>query len=428
MTARRPYRLFEVVGLELEYPLVDGELEVVAGVEELFRRLHGRPTSSVSVDGVELSNELAAHVLEIKNVRPSASLASAERHLHRGLCRAMEVLEDELGLALLPTGMHPFMRPEEGELWQRAGALVYRTFADVFGIRRHGFLNVQSCHVNFPFGTEAQMPRLHNALACLMPYLPALTASSPFVEGRRGRSLDMRLEHYGPIQDRIPEITGDVVPGYMTTPAAYRREVLEPIYRKLDAIGGAERIRREFINSRGIIPKFYRDSLEVRVVDAQECLRMDAAFAAFLRGATRWLYRRLEAGGDELPLHDDLVADYRAVLRRGRAARVRAPHLGGPGTAREVLEGLLEPVAGQLRGDESGYLELVAARLRHGCLAEVIVGEVERRREAGGGRGSARDRGGEDRSPRKGPLRPALVAVYRELQEALRANRPWRLG
>lgn len=402
------YGLFEVVGLELEYPLVDADLRVVAGVEELFRRLHGRPTSSVALDGVELSNELAAHVLEIKNRDPLPSLVEVEEQLHGALRRIWGELEG-LGWGLLPTGMHPTMRVAEGRLWRRAGRRIYETYARVFDIRQHGWLNIQSSHVNFPFGPEQDTPLLHNAVACLLPYLPALAASSPIVEGEIGPRLDMRMEYYRVNQREIPEITGDLVPEYMSTPYRYRRQILDPIYRRLDRIEGTSAIRNEFVNSRGAIPKFYRDSLEVRALDMQECVRMDVAVAAYLRGATHHLVERIRSEDLALPPHELLVRDFEATLREGRAAAVEAAHVGGPATAGKVLAGLLEPAVARLAEEERPYLELVEARLRHGCLAERILEAVGERTGAGEKRGAA------------------ITAVYRELMAALRTNSPWRL-
>lgn len=408
MASGAAHRLFEVVGLEIEYAVVDAELRVASRVEELFRRLAGRPTSEVDLGQVQLSNELVSHVLEIKNGRPLASLARIEERLAEGLDRVHEVL-DLMGCELLPGGMHPFMRPDQGELWQRSGRRIYEAYARVFDIRRHGWVNVQSCHVNLPFGSDEELVGLHNVLACLLPYLPALTAASPIVEGRRGDSLDMRLEFYRVNQREIPEITGDVIPEYATTRSAYRKEVLGPIYRRLDAIEGAEVLRCDFVNSRGVIPKFARDSVEVRILDAQECPRMDAAVAAFVLGASWTLHDRHVDGDLRLPEHRVLVDDFHRVLAGGRDARVEAPHLGGPATAAEVLAGLLEPAGRRLSAEDRPYLDLVDARLRKGSLAERLVEAVRLRQEAGEAAGRA------------------IESVYRELGAALRHNEPWRL-
>src|SRR5690606_4259308 len=69
------YQLFQVAGLELEYPTVDQDLDVVALVEPAFRAIAGRGTSDIELDRVGFSNEIADHVFEVKTLEPVHSLA-----------------------------------------------------------------------------------------------------------------------------------------------------------------------------------------------------------------------------------------------------------------------------------------------------------------------------------------------------------------
>ena len=411
-----PYRPFEVVGLELEYPIVGPDLEIRHLVEDAFRRLHGRPTSDVEHGGAGFSNELADHVFELKTPVPERRLVRAEEILAGGVRAFNRLLADEWGARLLPTGMHPLMRPEEGRLWRRSGGEIYAAYDRVFGIRGHGWLNVQSCHVNLPFGaSDEDVVLLHDAICCLLPYLPALTASSPLVEGKPGPAVDNRLAFYRGNQARVPRIAGDVVPDYMVSPAAYRRDVLGGIYRDLCQIPEAARLRHEWVNSRGAIVRFSRRAIEIRVLDTQECPKMDVAVAAFLRGALAHLVARLAAGDLERPQHRLLVADYEAVVAGGRGARLAVPHLrpdggaaGGAGEgvrAADVLTSLLAPAAAELSTDERPYLSLVERRLEHGNLSERILANLVGTPEL--------------------QLPDAIRALYGELATHLDANEPW---
>jgi gamma-glutamyl:cysteine ligase YbdK (ATP-grasp superfamily) len=206
----REWRAYEVVGLESEYSIVDERLRPRCGVEKLFAALTGRRASDVELASVGLSNELAAHVLEMKTP-PERSLVRAEQRLARGVREVSATLRDRFGWRLLPTGMHPLMRPAQTRIWPRGGQRIYRTYARLFGIRDHGWLNVQSCQVNLPFGSPEQATAMHNAAACLIAYLPALAASSPFVEGRRGPGLSSRMAFYARNQASIPILTGGVI-------------------------------------------------------------------------------------------------------------------------------------------------------------------------------------------------------------------------
>jgi carboxylate-amine ligase len=408
------FRLFEVAGLELEYAVVDAELRPRTLVGDAFRALAGRATSDVELDGVGFSNELAAHVFEMKTLEPARDLAQAERDLVAGLRRFAAVLDAEFGARLLPTGMHPFMRPTDTTLWPGAGRRIYETYARVFDIHEHGWLNVQSMQVNLPFGSEIETVALHNATACLLPYLPALTASSPFVEGEPGPCVDNRLGFYRQNQRRVPEVAGRVVPEYMSSYAQYRRDVLGRIYAALDAVEGGERLQHEWVNSRGAILRFDRTAIEVRTLDLQECIKMDVAVAVFVRAALKALVRRLDEGRMRLPDHDVLVADFDAVVRDGGRARVRAPHLVpftnlhcAANAPQRVLERLLEDAAAETPAAERPYLKLVEQRLRAGNLSERILGEVAR-----GGRGSE-------------ARRDAIRRVYGELADCLQRNEAW---
>lgn len=408
-----PYGLFEVIGLELEYAVVDAALEPRALVAPAFRAWAGRPTSEV-VDGrVGFTNELAAHVLELRHPVPDRSLRRIETALAGAARRFTRFLQERFDARLLPSGMHPWMHPRDASLWTRAGSRVYQAYAKLFPIRQHGWLNVQSCHVNLPFGrTEAETVALHNAVATLLPYLPAVAASSPLVEGRLGPVVDNRLAFYRVNQQRFPRITGSIVPEIVTSLAQYRREILAPIYRDLRRSANGRRLCHEWVNSRGAVLRWRRRALEIRVLDTQECVRMDVAVAAFVRGALRALLRAAPGVG-ALPAHPVLVADLHRVVRAGTRARVQAPHLrtrracGETVPVRAVLEELLERAEGETPASERAYLDLVAERVRRGNLSERIA----RRVRAARGPGRRRD---------------SIAAIYRELCACLEENEPWR--
>lgn len=414
-TGKKRYRLFEVVGLELEYVVVDRDLRPRCLLGEAFRHIHGRPTSYIEHGDAGFSNELAAHVFEVKNLRPRRSLRRAEADLADGLEYFSAVLRDEFDGRLLPTGMHPFMTPADTELWSRSGRHIYETYARIFPIRQHGWLNIQASHVNLPFGGETDTMLMHNAAAALLPYLPALAASSPCFEGTLGPAMDNRLEFFKRNQARVPTITGRIIPEYAASYAEYKRKVFEPIYEALSVLPGGDTLKHEWVNSRGAIMRFGRRALEIKILDAQECVKADVAIAVFVRGALRVLVQRLRSGQLELPDHETLVEDLEATIADGGGARVHAPHLRpsalsrrGTTTARTVLGDLLESVHTRVSKDERPYLRIVDERVRRGPLAERIAQQVR------------------SRSRRRGFSEEAAIReVYEELADCLEKNRPW---
>lgn len=415
MRRARPkhYSLFEVVGIELEYVIVDRELRPRCLLDEAFRYVHGRPTSELRYKNVGFSNELAAHVFEIKTLEPRSSLVQIEADLLEGLRFFASVLRERFDARLLPTGMHPFMEPSETELWQRANRAIYATYASIFPIRDHGWLNVQANHINLPFGSEADTVAMYNALACLLPYLPALAASSPAYEGAIGPAVDNRMEFYKLNQRRFPAITGLVVPEFIDSFRDYRRKVFKPIRDSLAGIPGAERLHPEWVNSRGAIMRFSRRALEIKALDVQECIKSDIAIAAFTRAALRSLVRRLSTSGLAFPAHSVLVHDLNATIREGSRGAVYADHLRSNGarrrgttTARRILRTLLDSATAEIADDEKHYLAIVEDRIRRGSLAERIARRVRRR-------------------AKRGDPAPAIRAVYNELADCLDENVPW---
>jgi glutathione synthase/RimK-type ligase-like ATP-grasp enzyme len=410
----RHYRPFQVAGMELEYPTVDRDLNVVSLVEPAFRILAGRGTSDVDLGAVGFSNEIADHVFEIKTQAPVRSLADAERMLAEGIQRFSAVLHAEFGARLMPTGMHPWFNPKKGKLWTRSGLRIYTTYARLFDVRTHGWMNVHAAHLNLPMGREVDAIAMHTAAALLIPYLPALAASSPMYDGELQPAVDGRLAWILEHQARIPESCGQLVPEYVDSFGDYRKRILAPMYRALDRLPDTGAIRHEFFNTRGAILRFARRAMEVRVLDTQECVKMDVAIAVFVRAALRHLAARVAAGRVALPDHAVLVADFRACIRDGSAARVAAPHLevdrdgDGAADARGALRSLLAAARRTVRKDEAAYLDLVARMIETGTLSERIRAEMAPYAQA------------DDET-----FTEAARRIYIELIDCLEANEPW---
>src|SRR5690606_2047387 len=169
----------------------------------------------IDLGGMAFSNEIADHVFEIKIPQPTRSLAKAEDRLVQGIRRFSNVLRQEYGARLLPTGMHPWMDAREGKLWTRSGKRIYEAYASNFDVHTHGWMNVHAAHLNLPMGRSSEAVAMHNASALIIPYLPALAASSPMFDGQFGESADNRMEWIFRHQAEVPETLGDVLPEYI---------------------------------------------------------------------------------------------------------------------------------------------------------------------------------------------------------------------
>ena len=67
----------------------------------------------------------------------------------------------------------------------RTGRRVYDAYARIFDVHTHGWMNVHAAHLNLPLGRGTEAIAMHNASALIIPYLPALAASSPIFDPGR---------------------------------------------------------------------------------------------------------------------------------------------------------------------------------------------------------------------------------------------------
>jgi glutamate---cysteine ligase / carboxylate-amine ligase len=288
-------RAFEACGLEIEYALVDrASLDVVPIADSVLRQLSGAqaPVNDYVHGGLGWSNELVMHVLELKNIQPAADLGSLAAAFQEEIASMNKALA-AFQARLMPAGMHPWMDPaRETRLWPHENAAIYRAYDRIFDCRRHGWANLQSTHINLPFASDGELARLHAALRVIVPILPALAAASPYADGRAQDVLDYRMEVYRTNADAVPALNGDLIPDIVTTRADYERRVLKPMYEAIAPHDVAGDLQHEWLNARGVIARFDRNALEIRVMDTQECPQADVALAALVMDLAQSLCER----------------------------------------------------------------------------------------------------------------------------------------
>lgn len=408
----RPLGLFDAYGLEVEYMLVDGErLDVAPAADQLLEAAAGELPRTGEFDNGEIAwdNELALHVIELKCNGPRPSLAG----LGRAFADNVRLANDKLGrdgLRLMPTAMHPWMDPNDVQLWPHGTRIVYETFDRIFSCKGHGWANLQSQQINLPFAGDEEFARLHSAIRFLLPILPGLAASSPLIDGERNGILDNRLVVYRGNCARIPSITGEVVPEPVGSIGEYHERVLEPIYRDLEPLDPEGVLRHEWVNARGAIARFDRMAIEIRVLDVQETPIMDVAYAALIVEVLKLLCAEqwLDRAGMNRWRTEELGKLITLAARQGEGAGIgdrqylAAFGLRSSGTELKGLwQHLIETVSarGSLAADTGRALEHY---LRHGTLATRIgkaVGLL--------------------------PTRAKLMGVYEELCEALAESTPF---
>lgn len=362
MPSNFPLHLFQAFGVELEYMIVDRDtLDVRPIADELFTKLTGAPGSSdAEPDGptgvVSWCNELALHVVEFKTTMPHPTLDGLAREFQRHVTLANDLLEP-MNAQLLPTGMHPWMDPNrETKLWPHENNEIYATYDRIFGCKGHGWGNLQSTHLNLPFANDEEYGNLHAAIRLVLPLIPALAASSPIADGAFKAMADYRLEVYRTNALRVPMMAGLVIPEAVYTQADHDRVILQPLYDQLAPLDPEGVLRQPFANARGGMSRFDRGSIEIRLVDIQECPAADLAILALIAAIVRALAEgQLSPTSDQRaiavePLHALLMRTIRegerAMIDDGaylRALGVEAGSIGAGALLALLFERLVEP-------------------------------------------------------------------------------------
>jgi len=282
--------LFEGFGLELEYMIVRKDtLDVLACADRLLAAAAGSLVNDVERGAFEWSNELALHVVEMKTNGPAANLTGLAAGFQEQV-QAMNQLLDPLGATLLSSAMHPWMDPyRETRLWPHGYRAVYEAYDRIFNCQGHGWSNLQSVHLNLAFNGDEEFGRLHGAIRLILPLLPALAASSPFVEGRVTGLLDNRLEFYRHNQERIPSLAGAIIPEPVYSKHQYEETILKRNYQDIAPHDPDGILQDEWLNSRGAIARFQRSAIEIRLLDIQECPAADMAIVTAIVSVLRAL-------------------------------------------------------------------------------------------------------------------------------------------
>lgn len=377
------FGLFQRIGIELEYMIVDRTTCAVRPIaDRLLLDEGGQPAAEVEHGAIAWSNELVQHVLEFKTNGPVADLAGLCGQFQANVRQANRQLA-AFNAALMPGGMHPTMRPErETVLWPHDYGTVYNTFDRIFDCSGHGWANLQSVHVNLPFRDDAEFERLHAAIRTVLPLIPALAAASPIIEGRVQRCLDTRLDVYRHNARRVPSVSGLVVPEPVRSEAEYQAVILDRIYRDLAPHDPEGILRHEWVNARGAISRFDRGTIEIRVIDAQECPAADIAVAAAITAVVRALTDQATstvAEQNRLPTEslaavlDDTIRDADQAIISDRDYLGLLGWRGPvPSSAGLIWRDLAERYAGDTPGSDQwgSALENI---LSHGCLARRVL-------------------------------------------------------
>jgi len=391
------YKTLEALGPEHEFSLVNSEMKPMPIVEKVIDEYYGKISNAFYLPKFAIRKEFPLHIVEIKARNPFTSPELLEESMQEATKSLIEFIHKKYRARLLGTGMHPLLHLEE--TGTRHYDNIAKEFSKVFPLRRHGWLNIQSFQINLSYSTEKEAVSLHNALAHLCSYLPAISASSPISEGHLTQYDDFRLYNYKMKSHEIPSIAGDVVPEYISSFSQLRSEVSDRYSRDLSNAGISIKDFADYVNQRMAVLKFARNAIEVRVMDEQECIKSDVALSCFIRSTVRGL---MALNNEPLP-HQLLVNDYNAIIKNGLEAE--SLHPAGK-TAKQVCQYFLKIATRYADEKEKKYLSIIEKRINEGSLSKVIRMRVLARSQ-------------------KTTIKEAIISVYSNLAKCLSDNQPY---
>jgi len=396
------YGTLQVLGPEHEFSIVDEKLMPLPIVDRVIRDFQGRIVNTVRLKDFSFGKELQAHVAEFKATTPFESPEAFEETMYGAALTVLDLLERRYHARLLGLGMHPSLRLNNVQVWSHRDRQIYGALSRIFNLNQHGWLNIQSFQLNLPFEDEKEAVRLCNALTNILPYLPAMTASSPIYERKIGDYVDNRLYFYLMNQNEIPSITGDVIPEYVSSFEEYEKTTIRRYSEDLARVHAPKcLLNKEWLNSRGAVIRFDRKAIEIRIMDEQECVRSDVALSCFIRALLRGILEHDEEF-NYLP-HHILVNNLHEVIKKGLEAKVQHPK---GSTVRQVCHFLYRMAWENADAEEKHFLGFVKQRIEEGSLSDLIVKELTKRIQ-------------------KTSLEEAIFTLYLALTRNLEENRVW---
>ena len=373
--------IFQGYGIELEYMLVDKDTLAVKPItDEVLKHELGQYGSDFENGIVTWSNELVLHVIELKSTRPELNFNALENGFADDIRRINAILDKHHAM-LMPTAAHPFMNPlTDTKLWPHDSNEVYKLYDKIFDSKGHGWSNLQSTHLNLPFYDDEEFAKLHAAIRLILPILPALCASSPILDGKLTGILDTRLTFYKTNQAKIPSITGKVIPEAIFSKRNYLNQIYEKIKSDISVHDTNKILNPIWVNSRGAIPRFDRGSIEIRVMDVQECPSADMAIIELvietLKGLVNGKFIDLE---EQMKYRTEgLVHIYDKCIVEGQQTHIdsaeylRAFHISAPCSAKEVWQKIINHLASGNSALEKWKPELNLI-LKEGTLSDRII-------------------------------------------------------
>ena len=320
------------------------------------------------------------HMIRLQSAEPLLNLNA----LDHGLADEVQVINEflrKLNARLMPGGVHPWASPDDLQYDQTTSG--HRFFSRHFDCRGHGWRNACSAYLDMPFTDDDTFTRLHAAVRVVLPLIPALTASSPILQGKTTGWLSHRFELDTERFRQHPEVCGKLIPEPVFTERRYRETILaelESVFRMPEGARG-EPVSAERINRRGAVPFFSDRFLRIRIGDPQECPAADmAVFKLIIEAVRAQVNERFTTFEEQMgaPM-GDLVGILRDAAVGGMKAEVISSGylsffgMDGPATIGDIWKNLFDLLSRDPVKPLAMYEHELSVILEQGALADRIL-------------------------------------------------------
>jgi hypothetical protein len=179
-----------------------------------------------------------------------------------------------------------------------------------------------------------------------------------------------------------------VIPEGVYTRSDYDRQILQRIYRDIAPHDREQVLQHEWLNARGAIARFQRQTIEIRVLDVQECPYADLAICAATIGVLKglvgqqWSPSALQMAIPVQPLAELLQRTMRdaerTVIEDEDYLRLFGLNATRPRTAGQLWQHLIEQSA-TLQPDGERWQDALRLILNQGPLARRIERRLDGR-------------------------------------------------
>ena len=181
-------------------------------------------------------------------------------------------------------------------------------------------------------------------------------------------------------QSKIPSITGKVIPEAIFSKRNYLNTIYEKIKADIAPYDPGNVLHPIWVNSRGAIPRFDRGSIEIRLMDIQECPSADMAIIELVIETIKALVNEKFMGVQgQMKIRTEVLANVlEETTRRGQSVNISAAEymnvfgIKSFSTAKQVWEHILNRLVQGNRALEKWKPEL-SIILTEGTLSDRIL-------------------------------------------------------